>query len=446
MDIEQEEQSSPRNVPPIVFIGLADHAEASNEGDPYESHSFFAVARVKPHFTFPTNINRARWCFLIDSSEFSAITGGALSVKILAPNGKEVANISFDKAEPIIAPSETHDAVPIIANHNPVTTKKFCLDKDQWVFMSAGFQDFMVAEPGEYTVSCCWVGKQYRIGRIIFAFHPPPELTTERIGALESDPTMPKAVQATYGCKHCDSKLKAYAAVNKSNSIEEAGYIFYKELPDEFVCTCGKTKFSMSYARAGLHGFLYPGARIALGEISYVQRYAHSQLTGLASSFLKLIKTETKEEVIQQHLEKNKVLFARFSANKLFTKPRILGKFNADFALLDSRGALVLIEIERPNMRLFKKNGHLRAEFNHAYEQVEDWLNEYGKHPAAVIEGLGLKQDQVLSVRGCVIAGAANAEKREHLQRHMSQARSNIDFLTFDMLGQSLLELANKLP
>jgi len=97
-------------------------------------------------------------------------------------------------------------------------------------------------------------------------------------------------------------------------------------------------------------------------------------------------------------------------------------------------------------MRLFKKNGHLRNDLNHAYEQVQDWLNEVMKHRSAVIEGLGLKPDDVLSIRGCVIAGRAKLEDREHLRRHMSQPRQGIEFFTFDMLGQSLAGVARDLP
>jgi hypothetical protein len=232
--------------------------------------------------------------------------------------------------------------------------------------------------------------------------------------------------------------------VQKVIAQEQKGFTYYKELPDTFVCDCGKTKFGLEYLRIGMHGFLNRDAGFSVGQLSYVQQYARSQLTDISGSFLKLLRTEKKEEAIQKFLEKNKVLFARFHARKLFLKPRILGKFNADFAVLDSEGVLTFIEIERPNMRLFKSNGHLRADFNHAYEQVHDWLHEVVKHRYAVIEGLGLKQDQVLSIRGCVIAGREEVESREHLSRHMSQPRSNIDFLTFDMLANGLSRIAQE--
>jgi hypothetical protein len=95
---------------------------------------------------------------------------------------------------------------------------------------------------------------------------------------------------------------------------------------------------------------------------------------------------------------------------------------------------------------LFKNNGHLRSDFNHAYEQVQDWLDEVLRHRAAVIEGLGLSSDHVLSIRGCVIAGRAKAERREHLRRHLSQPRPNIDFLTLDALADNLVSMAGELP
>ena len=73
------------------------------------------------------------------------------------------------------------------------------------------------------------------------------------------------------------------------------------------------------------------------------------------------------------------------------------------------------------------------------------WQSEVIKHQAAVIDGLGLKPDDVYSIKGCVIAGRSQNENKAHLKRHMSQPRTGIEFFTFDMLARSLLQIAKEI-
>ncbi len=432
---------------PLVFVGLADGTALENPATPFEAWTLFKLARVKPHFAFPAVMKQAFWCFLLRTDAFDPSV--TLRVQIVNAAGIEQAHMNFAPtplalSSPQLASSSLEAEPP--GTENPATKILFALDNGQWVIQGLPIADLLIPEPGEYRLLLHWNGKTSYLGRMIFVFAPPAPLTDEQISAFEADPVSPKAVKVVYGCKKCDSKLRAYAAVKKTTEGDKDGFTFYRDLPERFQCSCGATNLPLQYLRAGMHGFLGRDARISIGDISYIQRYAHSQLLELAGKFLNLIQREKREEPIQDFLAQHKVLFARFHAKHLFIKPRILGKFNADFAILDSEGVLTLIEIERASMRLFKKNGHLRNDLNHAYEQVQDWLNEVLKHRAAVIEGLGLKTDDVLSIRGCVIAGRAKQENREHLRRHMSQPRSGIEFFTLDMLGHSLAEIAHDLP
>jgi len=386
-------------------------------------------------------MNQASWFFLLRTDGFDPSL--QLRVQILNAAGEEQAHVNFGTT--LVGEAPLSEGAPI-GSAADTTKVMFALDRGQWVVQSIAISDLVIPEPGEYRLVAHWSGGTAYLGRVIFGFVPPPPPTDEQISAYEADPVSHKFVRLVLGCKKCDSKFKAYAAVKQSDEQDKDGFTFYRDLPDRFRCSCGATDIPLGYLREGMHGFLSRDASISIGNISYVQRYAHSQLLEIASKFLSLIQREKNEEPIQQFLAQNKVLFARFHAKQLFVKPRILGKFNADFAMLDSEGVLTLIEIERPSMRLFKKNGHLRNDLNHAYEQVQDWLNEVMKHRSAVIEGLGLKPDDVLSIRGCVIAGRAKLEDREHLRRHMSQPRQGIEFFTFDMLGQSLAGIARDLP
>jgi hypothetical protein len=432
---------------PVFFLGLADGVALQNPSTPFEAWSLFQLAKVKPHIAFPAIMRQAFWCFLLRTDTWRPDLN--IRVQIVNSAGVEQGHLNFATAPIVAVPNARSEAASVgdqLPTDDGGAIRAFLLDIGQLMVQGSAIPDLIIPEPGEYRLLARWDGQTSYLGRVVFVFAPPPALTEEQISAYESDPVSHKFVKFTYGCKKCDSKLRAYAAAKKSPEVEKEGFIFYPDLPDRFICSCGATNLPLEYMRLGMHGFLGRDSRISVGDISYVQRYAHSQLLDIAGKFLNLIQREKKEEPVQRFLAQHKVLFARFHARQLFVKPRILGKFNADFAILDSEGALTLIEIERPSMRLFKKNGHLRNDLNHAYEQVHDWLNEVLNHKSAVIEGLGLKPDDVLSVRGCVIAGRAKLENREHLRRHMSQPRQGIEFFTFDMLGHSLTRIAHDLP
>jgi hypothetical protein len=426
---------------PVIFLGLADGEQIENPATPLEALTLFKLGRMKVHFAFPVIAKRAAWCFLVNLD--ALVSSGDLSIRLVDSQEKQWAMFRLGSA--VI--ERKSSAQPEASGMDQSSAKKrLAFDVGQWILFPTIAEDLLIAEPGEYKLRLEYDKGGFYLGRVIYQFSPPPPLTEEKIAALESDVVSAGQVIYRMGCKQCPSTLTAYIALKKSQEREEMGHVFYRDLPDRFVCGCGRTNLNLDYLRKGGHGFLGRDARISIGEVSYIQRYAHSQLLEIAGQFLGLVQKEKKEEPIQKYLEKNKVLFARFHARRLFVKPRILGRFNADFAILDSQGALVLIEIERPTLRLFKANGHLRGEFNHAYEQVQDWLGEVLKHRTAVIDGLGLKPEEVLTIRGCVIAGRAKIEKREHLRRHMSQPRLNIEFLTLDMLAESLVSMAGELP
>ena len=145
-------------------------------------------------------------------------------------------------------------------------------------------------------------------------------------------------------------------------------------------------------------------------------------------------------------IEQHPILLSRFNAKRLFIKPDIVGRFKADFAVVDSRNQLWLIELEKPSLKLFKRDRHPTAALMHAYGQVTDWLEQYARYPGAILEALGLKAADVVAVRGAVIAGRSSDVTVEVLQRHLSNPPyPNIEFMTCDNLGVSLLEISKKI-
>jgi len=87
-------------------------------------------------------------------------------------------------------------------------------------------------------------------------------------------------------------------------------------------------------------------------------------------------------------LKENSFLFQelverQFSVQPIFHEVAI-GNYKCDFAWLNDRSdgpEWVLVEIEKPNLRLFKKNGEPTAKLHHACEQVHSWIRYFSEYP-----------------------------------------------------------------
>ena len=119
---------------------------------------------------------------------------------------------------------------------------------------------------------------------------------------------------------------------------------------------------------------------------------------------------------------------------------------NQILLFLDSQNILIFIEIEKPSLKLFKKDGHQTAELIHAFQQVSDWLHECSKHKSAILDSLDLMPNEVMSVKGCVIAGRHDKQYNECFQRLLSRPLfGDVSFLILDELANSLLFISRDL-
>src|SRR5262249_52285910 len=156
------------------------------------------------------------------------------------------------------------------------------------------------------------------------------------------------------GCKTCSDELKVYAGIEKSTSLEAEGYKWSQSIAeDEFICSCGNTKFSLVPIRTGLHGLLQRNLNPKTDKaISSIRLYEKTALEESCRGFLKLIDSKVAEEELQKFLESHPLFFHVFLPKKLIFKPPVLTKYFADFGVLNERKELLLIEIERPTLRL----------------------------------------------------------------------------------------------
>jgi len=419
---------------PIVFLGLADHVKMGKLPFPIGPIDIFQVSQYKSHLIYPTSANYT-WVFLFNREWLDSLGADQPVIEVLSKDGKQLLTVEFTPVEGTTA----QDLLDGKGEHTIIISTK----EVKWVLFYAQCKS-IIPLPGRYTIRVRSQHHDATIGAVEFQYRKTDPFTVEELKAIEADPNSIKVVKAILSCNHCPSKLSAYSALERNPDDEKEGSIWQHDLPDSFGCQCGRTTHTLEYIKENLHSLL--GRDFQEGQVEYVRRYAHSELVKIIKEFNEVLKKQSTESPFQEFIEKHPVMLAQFHAKKLFIKPSILGKFQPDFAILDTSDKLVLIELERPSLKLFKKDGHPTAYFMHAYGQVRDWLNEYSKYPSAVLEGLKLKSNEVMAVKGAVIAGRIKAEKPDHLKRHLSAPLYiDIDFLTLDDLANSLLQISRDL-
>jgi hypothetical protein len=109
----------------------------------------------------------------------------------------------------------------------------------------------------------------------------------------------------------------------------------------------------------------------------------------------------------------------------------VLAKYHVDFAILTRRKELVLIELERPGLRLLRKDGSITADLQHALTQVHSWLQVFSDHRGAALDAFDLKLSDVTKIRGAVIAGR---DPKNEAQNRLLRERlcGDIEFYTYD--------------
>lgn len=301
------------------------------------------------------------------------------------------------------------------------------------IFLPLGDTGIVIERPGVVHLRHVTESGSSEIGELRFVVVPPPPLTEERIAAIKSNPSAVKAVRMEFGCQFCASKCRIYAAIERSEKSEREGWIWYREAPEVFNCSCGKTTFSLEIVRSNLHGFL-GHLRGDSTDVSFVPMYERSSLETLRTNFAELLHSNPKEERLQQFLETNPILLHQFPSFRLLSKPPILTSYFADFAMVTPNKELLLIELEKTSTKLMKKDGGLAADLGHAFDQVRSWLHLVDEHRLSVLDSLKIDREEVSTVKGVVIAGRDIGYDAHNLRRLKGEDRGRISFFTYDDL------------
>ncbi len=423
---------------PILFLGIADFVKSDSYIFPVGEIDLFRLSQHKIHIVYPSVISSNEWVFLISTEFLNKCNLNKLKLRILDEKNNEIgcaSNFSLLKTNGLDSGSS-----------NPEASHNLTIPGDiEYIYFH--FQiDAIVNHPGRYIIQSMYDDNTIEIGSIHFHYRKTPSFTPDQVKAIESNPNSIKAVRIKLGCKFCPTKMIVYTGLKRQPDLERKGVLWQMDLGEEFRCECGKAKHPLRYLKESMHGLLLKSFDRDVSGLSYIRRYGHNQVKQIVDKYIDLLESERLEKPFQKYIEQHPILLSRFHAKRLFVKPNIVGKFEGDFAIVDSRNQLWLIELEKPSIKLFKMDGHPTAVLMHAYGQVNDWLHQYSKYSGAILDALGLRENDVISVRGAVIAGRSSSITHEALQRHLSNPPyPNIEFMTLDDLSNSLLWISKKL-
>jgi hypothetical protein len=429
--MKQDDKSSWTG-PRLALLGFCDRAETITEGHTaFWRLNLIGVSLTRVFFIFPINLRGTQIAFAI----YKPQAGDNFKLIFRGTQGQPSFDLSLQIAG--FSVSTTHGTSIVETTHSSGVAN------EGWVFLVNRIDtDVLVVSSGIYNVFLNSPDGEQYVAEVVFAHAPVPPYTPDEITAIKSDPLASKFVRMEIVCKFCGDGVKAYAGIERSAALESQGFRLNYEITErEFACSCGKTHFSLTPIKTGLHGLLRRNLTPQTDEnFSALRLYEKTALEESCRQLLKLIGTSTKEEDLQKFLESHPIFFHVFMPKRIIFKPQILTRYVADFAVLNGRDELLMIEIEKPHLRLLKKDGDITAHLEHAFHQVRTWTQELNDHRSAALDVMGLKLEQVAALRGVVVAGRRPSdEKKLRLLRSVSTAA--VELFTYDDLLSSVTEL-----
>jgi hypothetical protein len=420
-------------VPRLAFLGFCERAETVTEGHlVFWKMNMLGVSNSRAFYVFPANLRGMRLALGI----FQPKAGDIFKLIFRGTQGQTPFDIVIQIASAVTTVTQPDSTVT-------ETTFTTGVIDPGWIFLANEINtDIVINSAGTYEVFLTTENEERYLGMVTLAHVPLAPFTPEEITALKSDPLATKFVRMNLTCNSCHEGMKVYAGVEKSPSLESQGFRWNLDIKeDEFVCSCGKGRISLIPIKTGLHGLLRRNLTPQTQtDVSAVRLYERTALEQYCRELLTLTKANTGEEDLQNFLESHPIFFHVFLPKKIIFKPPILTKYFADFAVLNSRDELLLIEIERPQLKMLKKDGGSTADLEHAFHQLRTWKQVLDDHRAAALDVIGLKLDEVAKVKGVVIAGRKPSdEKNLRLLRSLSNA--DIELFTYDDLLNSVTEL-----
>jgi hypothetical protein len=160
---------------------------------------------------------------------------------------------------------------------------------------------------------------------------------------------------------------------------------------------------------------------------------------------------DNSEEYLLSILKNNTFLFYELFSRKhgiqpIFHEISFGGDFRCDFAWLNDNSdgpEWVLVELEKPNLELFRKNGEPTQFLHHTFEQVKSWRRYFNENPADKRRIFGA----VARFRYIIVAGDINSWTTESAAKWRidNNRESEIELRSSDVFRRSL-ELIEEHP
>jgi Domain of unknown function (DUF4263) len=416
-------QRSRKSMLRVRLLGIADRIMPSTVADGiHQPITIVNLRRALLSTIFPVNLSHCVLLFSVEELDNGdAGNSGDVIIKVSCGTSVLRAEMSLEgPAGTIRMPSTSLFSLPLMSDVG----------------------GFIAWEPSELRVEVdSGDGKFNSCVPLVHVPYAPMSDETRR--ALLSKPQSAKAVRLQIICSRCHEGITPVVALNRgTGALEETAtshgsQIWYEDLPDMFECRCGTLKVPLKYIRSGMPSLLGQMNNI-LPDGSVVEpAMTRTGAYGVVDDFRRLLATEPPEEEVQQFIQNHLLMLSPFAAAKIFFKPAILTKYKADFGILTSRNELLLIEIERPNLQLFKADGGQAAPLTHAVDQIREWEQIITEHRAAALGMIDCDAPSVARVRYLVIAGRDLRDCEEFTNRLL---RSSVhpEFMTFDHLIASV--------
>lgn len=155
---------------------------------------------------------------------------------------------------------------------------------------------------------------------------------------------------------------------------------------------------------------------------------------------------DDSETKLLRVLKDNSFLFFHLYSRKggiqpIFREISFGGKYRCDYAWLNDNSdgpEWVLMELEKPKMRIFNANGKPSAELNGAIEQVKTWQRYFHENPTEKKRIFGA----VAKFRFILVAGDKNEwDKEEAMKwRTYHNSTNDIEVRTTDVFKRALID------
>ena len=158
----------------------------------------------------------------------------------------------------------------------------------------------------------------------------------------------------------------------------------------------------------------------------------------LIDNFQKLIESEVKEEEYQLFIEEHPVLINPLAMN-VIDKHKLGTEYITDYIIETLTEEYILVEIEKPQDKIFTKAGEFSSQFSHAFGQVLDFIDWIENNIAYA----RTKLPNITSPKGLLIMGRNNdlTEEMRRKLRRFNHNSNSIEVLTYDDLLSRAMSL-----